>query len=491
MTPMGDAYDLFFQKTGWGKKDIQTYTSWPDTMKKAKQMEMAKNLGLGQHQLQPLGMLLAGHASKNIYYGLFGGNSGAGGGAGGGPPTPPGPIPKMGALVPASTPTPGSIPGHNSTASALVVGGGTAVGSSQHKRFVRVAMNGRVWALPVDRASNYTNTEDLKQQLSDWAGDEKQMHEHDMYLIDDVHKMPPNMKYINLDTYRGNFTTIDPGYTFSANSTDLNAFRDYKQKWDYMRTQNRDFPTSLTAQPGTAVQPFTSMTQLSQDEHGNIEFLTNPTNTDNTLETLRHNKYEEADYSDIIPSVEKQKESDMVFDMFSEVAPGFGEGASNKLYLQQVNRDVKIIHGGELYSPQQWPGPLCGLTPPPWQLQPIIDKNVVTEQINKKKRKLDSLSQMIETNGVKSSNVLGDDLGYPYDVSSSGLRREQDGIFRPVIDNSMQWQHVKHPSGNHLNKNDYRREYDSRRYPRHLQTDISMSGGGTINTGRAYKKLML
>jgi len=132
---------------------------------------------------------------------------------------------------------------------------------------------------------------------------------------------------------------------------------------------------------------------------------------------------------------------------------------------------------------------LDSLTPPPWQLQPVIDDNTIITHIKDIQVKRKKLSDIVELNGEKSTNVLGDDLGYPFDVSSSGLKRNRHGVFRPVIDNRIGWQHVKPPTGIRLNESKFRRDFDALRYPRHLQSSIAMEGGGTINMDRAYKKM--
>jgi hypothetical protein len=140
---------------------------------------------------------------------------------------------------------------------------------------------------------------------------------------------------------------------------------------------------------------------------------------------MRNTRFREAGPGDLNLTKEKEIQSDIVFDMFSEVPSGYGEGASNKLFLQEVNREAKIVHQEPMFTPALWLGPLDMITPPPWQLQPVMDDDEVVAFMERKRRKLDSLGTMVTRNGEKSSNVLGDDLGYPYEVSSSGLRRSR------------------------------------------------------------------
>jgi hypothetical protein len=257
---------------------------------------------------------------------------------------------------------------------------------------------------------------------------------------------------------------------------------------------NPDYPIAPAAMPGTGVgsQPFTTMTQFVQKQPGDLRgdvLSTNPTNTDNVIETMRNTRYGEAGPNDVISSERDQLQSDITFDMFSEVSPGFGHGSTNKLFLQQINRDKKIIGMKPLTDPTQYLGPLGTITPPAWQLQPVMDKNVINSYIEEANTKRDRIATMVEMNDVKSTNVLGDDVGYPFGTSSSGLKRGRTGVFRPIIDNHIGWQHIKSPTGLRLNQSIFRRDFDAKRYPRHLRSTIAMEGGGTINVDRAYKKL--
>jgi hypothetical protein len=195
--------------------------------------------------------------------------------------------------------------------------------------------------------------------------------------------------------------------------------------------------------------------------------------------------------NDVISSERDQLQSDITFDMFSEVSPGFGHGSTNKLFLQQVNRDKKIVGMKPVTAPTQYLGPLGTITPPAWQLQPVMDDHVINSYIEETNTKRERIAKLVEMNDVKSTNVLGDDVGYPFSTSSSGLKRGRTGVFRPIIENRIGWQHIKPPTGLRLNQVVFRRDFDTRRYPRHLRSTIAMEGGGTINVDRAYKKLGL
>ena len=194
--------------------------------------------------------------------------------------------------------------------------------------------------------------------------------------------------------------------------------------------------------------------------------------------------------SNVIPSAEAQMASDIRFDMFDTVNPGFGEGVDNKLFLMQENRDAKIIHAGPMFAPGAYVGPVDGLTVAPWQLQRVMPEERVRAYGEKRRNTLDSISEMVITNGVKSTNLLGDDVGYPYAHSANELKRRKMSPFEPVIRTDMDWQHVKDPTGVQLNKLGFRRQTDAYRYPRHLES-VSTGVGGPVYQRRRGLEVIL
>ena len=192
----------------------------------------------------------------------------------------------------------------------------------------------------------------------------------------------------------------------------------------------------------------------------------------------------------VIPTIQKQIESDIRFDMFDEVHPWFGNGSDNKLFIMEENRDKKIIYTKPMFTPGSYIGPIAGVTVPPWQLQRVMPESKMKQYGEQKKRKLNTLSNLVMTNGVKSTNVLGDDMGYPYDFSSSDLKRDKMSVLEPIINNNMEWEHVKDPTGVQLNKKKFRRLTDAQRYPRHLDSTVTGSGGPHLNKRRSLEVIL-
>ena len=94
------------------------------------------------------------------------------------------------------------------------------------------------------------------------------------------------------------------------------------------------------------------------------------------------------------------------------------------------------------------------------------------------------------TNGAKSTNLLGDDVGYPYDHSACELKRKRLSPLEPVIRTDMNWEHVKDPIGVQLNKHKFRRYTDSQRYPRHLETQTAGIGGQHLSKRRGLEVIL-
>ena len=192
----------------------------------------------------------------------------------------------------------------------------------------------------------------------------------------------------------------------------------------------------------------------------------------------------------VIPSTRKQLESDIRFDMFDHVKPGFGEGMDNKLYLQQEARDRKIVYMPTLNSPGAYIGPVAGVSIPPWQWQRVIDPNILSKYTNEQKQRDDNKTDFLLSNGDRSSNILGDDVGYYMPYSANELKRKTASPFEPVIRTDMHWQHVKEPTGVKLNKHKMRRLTDSQRYPRALDSSVSGQGGATLPKRRSLEVIL-
>ena len=194
--------------------------------------------------------------------------------------------------------------------------------------------------------------------------------------------------------------------------------------------------------------------------------------------------------SDVIPSTRKQLESDIRFDMFDHVKPGFGEGMDNKLFLMQEARDKKIVYAPGMHEPGQWIGPTAGVDVPPWQWQRVIPSEQLQRYQQEHQFRMNAGDQLLLRNGPRSSNIMGDDIGYPMPYSASELKRNKYSPFEPVIRTDMHWQQVREPIGVKLNRKRMRLETDAQRYPRALDSSVAGQGGVHLSKRRALEVIL-
>jgi hypothetical protein len=262
---------------------------------------------------------------------------------------------------------------------------------------------------------------------------------------------------------------------------------------------NPAFPTAQTVpgvgQPGTlggykANPRFTSGTKNYEGKVGD-RFLDVPTGPAGGEDTLRPG-YGMEKAENVIPNEKEQLASDIRFDMFDTVNPGFGNGSDNKLFIMEQNRDKKIIYAEPTFKPGSYNGPIAGVTVPPWQLQRVMPTAKVQAYGRDRKNKLNTVTDVVLDYGrsSKSTNILGDDVGYPYSHSACELKRNRLSPFEPVIRTDMCWEHVKDPIGAELNKKRFRSEIDSQRYPRHLDSRSAGMGGQHLSKRRALEVIL-
>ena len=262
-----------------------------------------------------------------------------------------------------------------------------------------------------------------------------------------------------------------------------------------MNTQsNSAFPRrpNEPGAPGTglgqsykATPPFTSGTH-HDDTGDKFNDVQDVYNSENNLRV----EFGEASARSVIPTVEKQMESDIRFDMFDLVHPGFGEGADNKLFLMQERREEAIVHMELHFFPGDSIGQLNGFNVPPWQLQREMPVDEVRAYSDRKRKEVYDKAAVFRMYDDASTNVLGDDVGYPYTHSAGELKRARYSPFEPVIRTDMDWQHVKNPTGVKLNKLGMRRTYDALREPRNLRCDISQAGGPRLEPRRSLEVIL-
>jgi hypothetical protein len=201
-------------------------------------------------------------------------------------------------------------------------------------------------------------------------------------------------------------------------------------------------------------------------------------------------EFGEASARIVIPAVEKQIESDIRFDMFDMVLPGFGEGSDNKLYLMSERREEAIVHQEPHFFPGDYIGPLNGMSVPPWQLQREMPVSEVKAYSERKRKAVLEKADVFHAYDDSSTNLLGDDVGYPYSHSASELKRSKRSPLEPVIRTDLDWQHVKNPTGVKLNKLGMRRVHDALREPRNLQVDMAGVGGPRLEHRRSLEVIL-
>ena len=205
-------------------------------------------------------------------------------------------------------------------------------------------------------------------------------------------------------------------------------------------------------------------------------------------DTLR-SQYGMEKAENVIPSEEEQMASDIRFDMFDTVNPGFGNGSDNKLFIMGENRDRKILYAEPTFKPGSYIGPLGNTVVPPWQLQRVMPEEKVRRYGTERRNRLNTISDTVMkyTRSSESTNILGSDMGYPYSHSACELKRNRFSPLEPVIRTDINWEHVKDPIGVQLNKKRFRLETDGQRYPRQLDSMTSGMGGQHLSKRRGLE----
>lgn len=132
----------------------------------------------------------------------------------------------------------------------------------------------------------------------------------------------------------------------------------------------------------------------------------------------------------------KQVQNDILFDMFSYVPDGFGNGINNKLFRMDVNRE-KIMAEGHNYTPRTYDGPESGLNPLPYEWKNTMSKSeimdfvrlIAKDEITKQK-----YDEAIEKKQVPMHSFLeGNDVRRS--LSTKGLPTPPTSILQKQIHN--------------------------------------------------------
>jgi hypothetical protein len=192
-----------------------------------------------------------------------------------------------------------------------------------------------------------------------------------------------------------------------------------------------------------------------------------------------------------IPHINEQMRSDIEFDLFNLVQPGYGEGSDNKMFLYQKAREDLIRYKQPMYFPNNWLGPSNYQHPLPWQWQNVKSVDDVKQSVDAMHARLQKVAALVERMGEETTAVLGRDVGeMPAALSSSGLRRDPRSPFEPTIQNRHNWTPILDPVGKDLDKKQgYKRLFSSLRDPDAVEVQ-TRNGGPHLNKRRSLEVIL-
>lgn len=190
-----------------------------------------------------------------------------------------------------------------------------------------------------------------------------------------------------------------------------------------------------------------------------------------------------------VPSTREQIKSGILFNDFHIVAPGYGLGATNKMFLMNELREHKIRYREPLAFPRADIGPTNNVLQPPLEFQNSITKKDL-ETITQQKMLSHSLALMAELQvGEGSLNTLGDDYGLLRSSSAKGLPRPRESVFEPVILKPAAMERARVPAGSQFARRETRRLFDAERWPEHFDRNMGMEGGAHYGRRNALRLL--
>jgi hypothetical protein len=165
---------------------------------------------------------------------------------------------------------------------------------------------------------------------------------------------------------------------------------------------------------------------------------------------------------DVLYNAENKLRSNIEFEQFSYVPPGFGNGVDNKLFRMDNNRKRKIEWNNPMYKPRAYDGPESGITPLPPQWKNTMDAKtyfngvaqLAQEGINKKKSKT-----------AEQFSVLSNDLMSTR--SEKLLPNRSITPYLPVIFNNEHFKSTRIPCGSQLDTSwrQFHRKEHTHRHP--------------------------
>ena len=216
------------------------------------------------------------------------------------------------------------------------------------------------------------------------------------------------------------------------------------------------------------------------------DIITAGPRVEDTSEATLRPQFPEGTPNEIIPSIAKQQASDIAFDMFSVVRPGFGLGADNKLVLQQEAHKEKIQWMDNLYEPRAWGGPEAGIKPSPWQFHDVMTPAMISRPFANQRKHTRQGANLARSVGARTVRALPDDVHHK--PSSAGLKRRVSP-FETIYDNRHDWEPVFEPAGVFLNKRGLKKQYNPWRTPFRREYDPE-NGGPTLSKRRQLEVIL-
>lgn len=210
---------------------------------------------------------------------------------------------------------------------------------------------------------------------------------------------------------------------------------------------------------------------------------------DNSTATLR-SRYGVLGPKDVIPSTERQLASDIQFDMFSFVQPGFGEGRDNKLFnYQNFTQDFVQDVGPDFY-PRPDDGRLNYQHAMPWQWQSVQPVQSGVQMLVKETDLAPKIMQMARKYGEGAVPVLGyDKPEVSQSRSSQDLPRDRRSLYEPVIQNADPMHPILDPPGYVLQRRGMRRLFSPWREPQKRERQ-PLSTGPHLNKRRSLEVIL-
>lgn len=219
------------------------------------------------------------------------------------------------------------------------------------------------------------------------------------------------------------------------------------------------------------------------------QFIPGSQTQDRATATLRV-KYGISGVPNAIPDPHEQLRSDLEFDLFSVVPPGYGEGVDNKLYLQEKMHNDFVHFREPFYSPGTWLGPLNTLQPMPWQWQTVKSQRDINSYHARVANRRRNALGAVREHGAASAAAFGRDVSEaPSSISSQGLKRQLMSPYEPINQLKHPWTPDLDPAGYGLNQRGFKRLFSPWRDPdvKEVQRD---NGGPHLKKSRALEEII-